>query len=156
MKIVDFLSESLIVSDLESTSRDEVLEEIVSKVSSVRTDVNRAVAFHVLMERERLSSTGIGNGFAIPHAKLPHITTVIGCFARSSKGVAFGALDHRPVHLFLTLLAPEGASGLQLKALARASRLFKNDDFRARLLSSTGAPEIWSVITTEDRRVDSP
>lgn len=154
MKISDFLSEGLIVPDLQSTTREEVLEEIVSRISSVRTDVNRAVAFHVLMERERLGSTGIGNGTAFPHAKLPHISGVVGCFARSKKGVAFGSLDSRPVFLFLTLLAPEGNGGLHLKALARASRLFKDADLKTKLIGAED-DQLWSVISAEDRRLSN-
>src|SRR5262245_37864673 len=102
MKIVDFLSEDLIISDLRAETRDGVLEELVARIVAVHPEIDRAQALRVLAERERLASTGVGNGFAIPHARLPKIATVMGCFARSKQGVAYGSLDGRPAHLFLT------------------------------------------------------
>jgi PTS system nitrogen regulatory IIA component len=152
MKIGDFLSEDLVIPELHASVREGVLEELVGRISDVRPDVDRALAYRVLLERERLGSTGVGNGFAIPHARLPKISTVIGCFARSRDGVSFGSLDGKPVHLFLTLLAPEGSGGLHLKALARASRLFKDPDFRTRLITANGI-EIWSMISAQDKRL---
>jgi nitrogen PTS system EIIA component len=156
MKLVDFMSEALIVPELESTTRDSVLEELVGHIAGVRTEIDRAVALRLLLERERLGSTGVGNGFAIPHAKLPHLPRVVGCFARSKVGVAFNSLDGRPAHLFLTLLAPEGGAGLHLKALARASRLFKDAEFRARLMEVEGRERIWAMICAEDKRLAPP
>ena len=153
MKIGDFLSEDLIIPDLHAAGRESVLEELVAQMVHVRPEIDSANAFRVLIDRERIASTAVGNGFAIPHARLPQLRTIVGCFARSKGGVAFGAPDTRPVHLFLTLLAPEGGSGLHLKALARASRLFKDADFRARLIEVDDRAKMWAMICAEDQRL---
>lgn len=153
MKIGDFLSEDLIIPDLRAEGRESVLEELVARMVAVKPEIDNANAYRVLLERERIASTAVGNGFAIPHARLPKLTGIIGCFARSRHGVAFGAPDARGVHLFLTLLAPEGGSGLHLKALARASRLFKDPDFRQRLIDVDDRATMWSMICAEDKRL---
>lgn len=156
MKLVDFLSESLIISDLHSTTREGALEEIAAHVATMRGDVDRSAAFRALMDRERLGSTGIGNGFAIPHAKLPHLAQVVGSIARSRPGVSFGSLDGKPVHLLLTLLAPEGSGGgMHLKALARVSRLFKDANLRSRVIEAEDQKSIWAIVTSEDKRLAS-
>lgn len=153
MRIVDILSEDLVVPELQSTAKDEVLREVVDRLIAVRKDIEGPVALRVLLDRERLGSTGVGHGFAIPHGKLPHLHGLVACFARSSKGVDFGSLDGQRAHLFLTLLAPEGAAGLHLKALARASRLFKDAEFRSRLLAERNAAGLWEIIRAEDARL---
>lgn len=153
MRIVDFLSESLIIADARATTRDALLEELVGRIVDVHPNIEPSHAYRVLLERERLGSTGVGNGFAIPHARLARLSGVVGCFARSSAGVAFGSLDGKPVHLFLALLAPEGGGGIHLKALARASRLFKDAEFRTRLLAVADAATMWSMICAEDKRL---
>lgn len=153
MRIVDILSEDLIVPDVVATAKDQVLAELVDRMVVVRGDIDAKVALRVLVERERLGSTGVGNGFAIPHGKLPNLRGLVACFARSTKGVDFGSLDGHPAFLFLTLLAPEGAAGLHLKALARASRLFKDADFRRRLLTEPNAKDLWKIISEEDARL---
>jgi nitrogen PTS system EIIA component len=153
MKIGDFLSEDLIIPELKATGREGVLEELVAHMAGVRMDIDNTTAFRVLLERERIASTAVGNGFAIPHARLPKLAGIVGCFARSKDGVDFGAPDVRPVHLFLTLLAPEGGSGLHLKALARASRLFKDPDFREKLIELDDRAKMWTMICAEDKRL---
>jgi len=154
MRIVDILSEDLVMPDVVGTDRDAVLGEVVRHVSSVRKDVDSAVALKILVDREKIGSTGIGHGFAIPHGKLPQVKGMVACFSRSRRGVEFCSLDGKPVHLFLTLLAPEGQAGVHLKALARASRLFKDNDFRQRLLGNAGdAHDLFTIIAAEDARL---
>ncbi len=153
MLIVDILSEELIIPVLRGKTRDEVLAELVDRIVQNNTDVDGALALNFLLERERIGSTGIGNGIAIPHAKLPKIQRAIACFARSPQGVEFGSLDGRPAHLFLTLLAPERGAGLHLKALARASRLFKDAEFREKLLEIDDSHKLWSVIYEKDTKL---
>ncbi len=153
MMIVDILSEDLIIPNLRARTRDEVLAELVDRIVEKNVEVDGHLALTFLLERERIGSTGIGNGIAIPHAKLPRISRAIACFARSPQGVEFGSLDGRPAHLFLTLLAPERGAGLHLKALARASRLFKDAEFRERLLGSDEAQKLWSVIYEKDTKL---
>jgi nitrogen PTS system EIIA component len=153
MRIVDILSEDLVVPEVTAAVKDEVLREVVDRLVKIRADIQAPVALRVLIERERLGSTGVGHGFAIPHGKLPNLRGLVACFARSTRGVDFGSLDGQPAHLFLTLLAPEGAAGMHLKALARASRLFKDAQFRAKLMAEKSAPGLWEIIRAEDARL---
>ena len=153
MRIVDILSEDLVVPELQSTAKDEVLREVVDRLTAARRDIDGPTALRVLRDRERLGSTGVGHGFAIPHGNLPNLSGLVACFARSSRGVDFGSLDGQPAHLFLTLLAPEGAAGLHLKALARASRLFKDAEFRTKLSKESSAAGLWEIIRAEDARL---
>lgn len=153
MRIVDILSEDLVMATVRATERDAVLGEVVRHVASLRPEVDRDTATRVLVDRERIGSTGIGQGFAIPHGKLPRIKSLIACFARSMDGVQFCSLDGKPAHLFLVLLAPEGQAGIHLKALARASRLFKDANFRARLMTPLDAHGLFTIIAEEDARL---
>lgn len=150
MKIVDMLSEDLIIADLRAQTRDEVLSEVVSRIVQWVPEIEPQLALRVLLERERIGSTGIGQGLAIPHARLPELSQPVACLARSRKGVDFKALDGNPTHLFLTLLAPTGAAGFHLKALARASRMFKDGAFRERLLTGEDASVLWSAVVDKD------
>lgn len=156
MRIVDILSEDLVMPAVEGVDRDAVLGEVVRHVAKIKSEIEPSVALRVLVDRERCGSTGVGNGFAIPHAKLPQLRGMIACFARSARGVEFCSLDGKPAHLFLTLLAPEGQAGVHLKALARASRMFKDDGFRKRLLGADGdAKALYAIIAAEDARLSN-
>ncbi len=150
MRLVDILSQELIIPDLAAQSRDAVVAELVECIVRAAPHMDRSYATRVLLERERIGSTGVGNGLAIPHAKL-RISAAVACFGRSSGGVQFGALDGKPTHLFFTLLCPEGNPGFHLQALARASRLFRDANFRARLMRGENAQEIWAAIAQQDQ-----
>ena len=149
MRIVDILSEDLIVPELEARSRDAVLRELVAAVVRMRPTVSADSAVRVLTAREDIGSTGVGQGLAIPHAKLGSLTEAVACFGRSTPGIDFGARDGRPCHLFLSLLAPEGNAGLHLKSLARASRLFKEPEF-LQALREAPADQVWTLIRDKD------
>jgi nitrogen PTS system EIIA component len=153
MKIVDIMSPSLVIPALSGHSREEVLAELVACIVQSRPTIDPANAVRVLLDRERVGSTGVGNGLAIPHAKLPRLERAVACFARSAGGVEFGALDGKPTFLFFALLAPEGNASLHLQALARASRLFKDSDFRARLSEGGDIEHLWSVISAKDQQL---
>ena len=109
-------------------------------------------ATRVLMEREELASTAIGEDIAIPHGKIESATRLIGCVGRSSRGVQFDSLDGKPTHLFFVLVAPESSTGMHLKALARISRVFKDADFRARLMKAPTAADMFRTIEEEDAK----
>ena len=153
MRIVDILSVDLVVPDLQSTKKAAVIAELVDCVCRARPDIDREIALKVLLNREELGSTGVGNGFAIPHGKLDTLDTVIACLGRSTRGIGFDSLDGKPAHLFLALFAPQGSTGLHLKALARASRLFKDADFRSQLLSEPDRAKLWTLIETQDQKL---
>ena len=126
-----------------------VLEELVAPVAKI-AGVNDEELVRVLMERERLGSTGIGSGVGIPHGKLKNIDSLILGFGLSRKGVDFESIDGQPTHIFFLLVTPENSTGLHLKLLARISRILKNEPFRNRLLNAATVEEILRIIKEED------
>jgi PTS system nitrogen regulatory IIA component len=152
MKIEDILPEELVVPDLEARTKSDVLEELAGRVTAQYPELNRARLVQALEDRERLNSTALGDGVAIPHGKLPGIRRVFAAFGRSRAGVDFQSLDGKPTHLFFLLVAPEDSAGAHLKALARISRLLKDQSFRERLLGAGDAAAIYQTIRDEDAR----
>jgi len=149
MKISDTLKEGAIISELNATDKKAVLEELTGKLAEA-SGVNQEEMVRVLLERERLGSTGIGGGIAIPHGKLGTLKSLLMAFGRSRKGVEFDAMDGKPTHLFFLLLAPEDSTGAHLKMLARISRSLKNSLFRERLMTAADGRELYMVIQRED------
>jgi nitrogen PTS system EIIA component len=151
MKIVEFLRADAVVANLSGQSVQVVLEELCRPLASPhRVDAQRLVA--TLLDREKLGSTGIGEGVAIPHGKVPGLPGLMASFGRSVQGIDFRAIDGRPTHLFFTLFAPENSAGAHLKALARISRIFKNATFRESILRAQSAEEIYRLIESEDAK----
>ncbi|HEY5974349.1 MAG TPA: PTS sugar transporter subunit IIA [Geobacteraceae bacterium] len=142
----------LIVPELAATTKAEVLAEFASLVTAGFPELECEVVVRTLQEREKLGSTGIGDGIAIPHGKLKGLERLILAFGRSRTGVDFNSLDGRKVHLFFLLLAPEDASGLHLKALARISRLMKDPAVRTGLMAAADAAAIHVLLREQDRR----
>jgi len=149
MKILDVLQKEAILSDLASRDKKGVIEELVSAVTRI-ANVNREDLVRVLMDRERLGSTGIGGGIGIPHGKLSGLESLILSFGLSRKGVDFESMDGRPTHIFFLLITPENSTGLHLKLLARISKILKNDLFKAKLLKAADRDEILDAIKEED------
>ncbi len=152
MKIGDILGEDLVIGSLRGRTKDELIEELARVVSAHRPDINHDRLVEALEERERLNSTALGEGVAIPHGKLPGLKQVVAALGRSLEGVDFQSLDGKPTHLFFLLAAPEDSAGAHLKALARISRLLKDDAFRARLMKAADAHELYAAIRDEDAR----
>src|SRR5216684_7481689 len=149
MKIAEFLREDLILPDLQATDKAGVLRELCTPLARAHgLDPGRLT--ETLLEREKLGSTGIGEGVAIPHGKLPGIPGLIAAFARSKAGVDFASIDGKPTYLFFVLFAPDNSAGLHLKALARISRLFKQPQFRQSILQAPDAAAIFRIISEED------
>jgi PTS system nitrogen regulatory IIA component len=153
MKITDFLSAQSIIPDLAGHDKAAVLRELAEKFPTAEAALNPKRVFNVLEEREKISTTAIGDGVAIPHGKLADVDRVHAVFARSKPGIDFASLDGGPTHLFFALIAPENGAADHLKALARISRLLKEDAFRARLLEATSSKEIFDIIVAEDRNL---
>jgi len=149
MKILDVLLKEAILSDLKADDKKGVLEELVTPVARI-ADINHDYLVKVLMERERLGSTGIGEGIGIPHGKVKGLESLVLGFGLSKKGVDFDSMDGQPAHIFFLLLTPENSTGLHLKLLARISRILKNDPFKQRLLHATNRDEIYSIIEEEE------
>lgn len=155
MKIVDFLGPELIVPQLEAHEKSAVIRELADHLAahvSGPQKIDREVLAKVLLERERLASTAIGEGVAIPHGKLDAVGKLVACVGRAVEGVDFDSMDGRPTHLFFVLVAPENSTGVHLKALARISRLFKDPEFRTRLMQAKDGQEIFRVIADEDAK----
>ena len=152
MKITDFLAAARIIPDLKGNDKKTVLKEMADWLASQDNFLDARKLFDILLEREKISSTAIGEGVAIPHGKAPGIQKVSGIFARSVRGVNFDSLDGGLTYLFFVLVAPEDSAADHLKALARISRLLKDSSFRARLMEGKTQEEIFAVIEEEDRK----
>ncbi len=149
MKICDVLDRKSILPDLKARNKKGILEELVAPVAEI-AGVSQEDLAKVLMERERLGSTGIGGGIGIPHGKMKNLESLVLGFGLSRKGVDFESLDGQPTHIFFLLVTPENSTGLHLKLLARISRILKNDPFKSRLLEATDSDEILGIIKEED------
>lgn len=152
MKIVDFIREELILPDLRSKAKLDLLAELAGHLAAQNDGVSKDALMKVLVDRERLASTAIGEGVAIPHGKLDAVGKLVACVGRAREGVDFDSMDGRPTHLFFVLVAPENSTGVHLKALARISRLFKDPEFRTRLLAAESAHDMFEVIADEDSK----
>ena len=152
MKIVEFLKPELIIEEIQGKNKYEVLEEFSHCIENVQ-GLKADKVIHVLIEREKLGSTGIGDGVAIPHGKLHDLEHLICCFGRSRQGIDFEAIDGNPVHLIFLLLAPENSAGTHLKALAKISKILKDPAFRQQLLEAENAEKIYQIIKEEDDKL---
>jgi PTS system nitrogen regulatory IIA component len=153
MKISELLNENLIIADLKARAKQQALEEMVTCLTASRHGIDAKDLFNVLIEREKLGSTGIGNGIAIPHGKLDGLDNICLVFARSTAGIEFDSLDGKPVHLIFLLVAPSNSAGVHLKALARLSRLLKEKNFRDDLLAAADAAAMYSIVVVEDEKI---
>ncbi len=148
--IKDLLQKGLVIEELQATDKQEVIREFARLLDSAGRVPHADELVRVLAEREMLGSTGIGEGIAIPHAKLPLLREMVVVFGRSSRGVAFEAVDGKPVHLFFLLVTPDDNPGEHLRTLARISRILKNRDLRGRLMQASRRDEILRLISDED------
>ena len=154
MKIGDILVEPQVVPELRAQDKESALRELAAHLSrnSSAVPASDEQVVHALLERERLGSTGVGEGVAIPHAKIPGLQQLVACFGRARRGVAFDAIDQQPVTLIFVLLVPENSAGAHLKALARISRLLKNEGFRGQLLKLDSQQELYKAFLEEDAK----
>jgi nitrogen PTS system EIIA component len=152
MKIEDLLAEELVLADLQGRTKPAVIQELAAALAAHYPDVAYDALVQALDERERLNSTALGDGVAIPHGKLPGVKRVLAAFGRSAAGVDFQSADGKPTQLFFLLVAPEDSAGAHLKALARISRLLKDEQFRARLVATADAKALFAIIREEDAR----
>jgi PTS system nitrogen regulatory IIA component len=152
MKIADVLERKTIITNLEAKSKPEVIEELAERISSVYTNINQERLVEVLMEREKLCSTAVDSGVAIPHAKLSGISNIIAGFGRSAAGIDFDSLDAKKTHLFIVVIAPENSTGSHIQLLARISKIFKNPELRAEIMECESQDDIYETITREDEK----
>ena len=150
MKITEMLKREFVLEQLKAANKRDALAELAGVFAQGRINVDSEAMLHVLLERERLGSTGIGDGIAIPHGKLPGLEEMVVSFGRSREGIAFEAMDGKPVHLFFLLMAPENSAGLHLKALAKISRMLKDANFRQNLLEAKMHEDLFRIIAEKD------
>ncbi len=152
MKIVDLIRRDMVVPALQATEKRAILEELAAYMAGRHPRIDRASLAKVLIEREQLASTAIGEGVAIPHGKLSSVGEIVACLGRTPQGVEFDSMDGQPTYLFFVLVAPESSTGAHLKALARISRVFKDPEFRRRLLAAPDADSMYHVVADEDAK----
>lgn len=152
MKILDILVTEAIVPEMRAMAKADALQELATTLATLHPEIDGARLVQVLLEREALGSTAIGEGIAIPHGKLPGVTNVVAAFGRSPNGLDFDSLDGNPTRLFFLLVAPEDSAGIHLKALARVSRLLKDKSFRDRLVAGGTREQLFAVIKEEDEK----
>lgn len=145
MDVDALIREDAIIPFLKASSKKQILQEMAHKAATL-TGLDEREILDTIMERERLGTTGIGNGIAIPHGKLASLDRVVGVFGRLSKPVSFDALDEEPVDLVFLLLAPTGSGADHLKALSRVARLLRNAETVAALRHSRDASAIFAVM----------
>jgi len=150
MKITEILDEDSIIPDLKAKDKKGVLEELAEVMVTHEPSIDKNSLVRILMERERLGSTGIGDGVAIPHGKYRGVNYPIVSFGRSLKGLDFESMDGRPAYLFFLLVAPESSAGVHLKALAKIAKILKDGSFRRGLLEATSKEEIYRIILETD------
>ncbi len=152
MRLADVLREDYILTDLDAREKNELLHEMVSGLSPKVGSLDSERVLNALLERERLGTTGIGHGVAIPHGKVKGLSEMKVFFGRSRKGVDFHSMDNLPAYIFFMIIAPENSAAAHLKILAVISNLLKSQDFRNRLMRAESRSEIYRIITDAERR----
>ncbi|MBY0510131.1 MAG: PTS IIA-like nitrogen regulatory protein PtsN [Rhodospirillaceae bacterium] len=149
MEISDLLQPEAVISGLKASSKKQALQELAKHAAQI-TGANDRRIFETLLERERLGTTGVGNGIAIPHGKLADFKRLYGVFARLDRPIDFEAIDEQPVDLIFLLLAPEGAGADHLKALARVSRLLRDASVCEKLRGADTADGLYMLLTQSE------
>lgn len=146
MKLGDYLEKDLVLPNLTSGNKSDVLNELLAPLGDKYSEMDTDEAVRVLLEREKLGTTGIGDGIAIPHGKLENLENVIVVVGRSVAGVEFDALDHKPCTIFFLVLAPAQVAGMHLRVLAHISRMLKDETFRKEFLDAADTDALWKLI----------
>ncbi|MBU0634961.1 MAG: PTS sugar transporter subunit IIA [Candidatus Omnitrophica bacterium] len=152
MKMLDFLNEKAVSADLKAATKEEVIRELVDLLVTAQVIKDKERLVKILLEREALGSTGVGQGVAIPHGKCEGIRELVAAFGLSRAGVNFDSLDGEPASIFFLLVAPEDSAGPHLKALARISRFLKDKYFRDTLRAAKDEKTIIKIIKQEDAK----
>lgn len=150
MRILDFLGSNAIIGSMKATSKEEALAELVGPILEANPDLDKKQLLQTILEREKLGSTGLGGGVAIPHGKFDGLDKLAASFGRSQKGIDFSSMDNKPAHLFFMLIAPKNCAGDHLKALARISRLFKDPILTNSLKQAENSAQIYGLLEESD------
>jgi PTS system nitrogen regulatory IIA component len=153
VKLADILKESSVIADIKGVTKREILFEMVETLKNAKLIDNVDSVVDIIMEREKLGSTGIGDGVAIPHGKMKKLNTILCVAGRSKEGVNFDAVDRQPVHIFFLVLAPEDSASMHLKVLSRISKVLRDQSFRKKMLKLADAHEIYTNIIEADDKL---
>ncbi|HNS14365.1 MAG TPA: PTS sugar transporter subunit IIA [Syntrophorhabdaceae bacterium] len=153
MKIAEILQEQCVVADIRGKTKKEIITELVEALANARLVKDVEPVVNVVMDREKLGSTGIGNGVAVPHGKLKNINNIMCAFGRSQNGVDFDAVDRAPVHIFFLVLAPEDSASLHLKVLSRITKILRDQSLRKKIIKLTNVRELYTSILEEDEKI---
>jgi len=152
MKIMTFVTEDRVISDLHGADKLSVLRELSRPLVKASGLASAEELAQVLLEREKIESTGIGDGIAIPHGRVRGLKDFVLSFARSTKGIDFDSTDHKPAHLFFLILAPENSATINLELLIRVVTLLRDHSFRKRLMEARSPKELFQIIAEEDEK----
>ena len=153
MNLLDILSPESIIVDLKGESKEEIITELVNSLPVGDAITDRDQVLQAVIDREKIMSTGIGDGIAIPHGKSAAVTELVAAMGTQRRGMDFDALDGEPAYVFFLLVSPANVSGPHIKALARISRLLKNDEFKKKLIEAGSAEEIIASIEAAERDI---
>jgi len=153
LKIAEILQEQCVVADIRGKTKKEIITELVEALANARLVKDVEPVVNVVMDREKLGSTGIGNGVAVPHGKLKNINNIMCAFGRSQNGVDFDAVDRAPVHIFFLVLAPEDSASLHLKVLSRITKILRDQSLRKKIIKLSNVHELYMSILEEDEKI---
>jgi len=152
MKILDYLNEEWVIPDLQGTDKPSIMRELSSVLVDPCQVTSDEELLQVLLDREKLGSTGIGGGIAIPHGRLRKLKTFFISFGRSVNGVDFDSIDRKPSQIFFLVMAPENSAVDNLKLLGRIVTLLKEPSFKKRLMGAHSQKELFQIISEEDEK----
>ena len=155
MTLIDILSSESSLVDLKGETKEDIITELVDILAVGDAIIDRDKVLQAVLEREKIMSTGIGDGIAIPHGKSDAVKELVAALGTQRRGVDFEALDGEPAYVFFLLVSPANVSGPHIKALARISRLLKNDDFKKKLIAAGSSAEIIEIIEVEEHNTPS-
>ena len=153
MNLLDILSLESTIVDLKGESKEDIIAELVNSLPAGDSITDREQVLQAVLDREKIMSTGIGDGIAIPHGKSAAVTELVAAMGTQRRGIDFDALDGEPAFVFFLLVSPANVSGPHIKALARISRLLKNDEFKKKLIGADSAEEIIATIEAAERDI---
>ena len=153
MNLLDILSLESTIVDLQGESKEEIITELVNSLPVSDSVSDRNQVLQAVLDREKIMSTGIGDGIAIPHGKSAAVTELVAAMGTQRRGMDFDALDGEPAYVFFLLVSPANVSGPHIKALARISRLLKNEEFKKKLIDANSAEEIIATIEAAERDI---
>ena len=153
MNLLDILSPESTIVDLKGESKEDIITELVDSLPVGDAITDRDQVLQAVLDREKIMSTGIGDGIAIPHGKSAAVTELVAAMGTQRRGMDFDALDGEPAYVFFLLVSPANVSGPHIKALARISRLLKNEEFKKKLINANAAEEIIATIEAAERDI---